>query len=639
VGEGLILCAEQSLDAGQLDEALRLYDHVRRASVPPQRILEATRGAILARGSEGVPLLLETLRSPDRDTFDMGLRAARELSGQQTTEALAAELNRTPPDRQSVLLLALADRSDDAVAPAVFNAARGGSKALRLAAIGALERKENSASVPVLLEAATDSDTDVARAAKGVLGRFPGKDLDTAIVARLPQASGEIREVLVELAGQRRVAAALPELFRAAKDTDPELRSASVSALGETVTVDDLGALADLLVAAPSEDDVAELQDALDAACTRLPDKDRCAESLLARLSTSPPPARGALLRVLGTVATPEALTAVRSSLNHSDEGVRDAAFRVLADWPEASALPALMEVLRSTTDDTRRTLALRGAVRLLSAGERPTSQSVTTYEELLSRARRVDDRRLVLSGIGTVADPAALRIIEPLLGENAVRKEAEFALLNIAGNVAGFAPAEARAVAAKLQTDSQDAATRERAAQVLQRIEKLEGFITAWAVAGPYALESGEGGSLFNREFPPEQRDNPVDWRALPVSTQNNRPWMMDLLTVRSGGTHCAAYARTWVHSGKAQPARIEFGTDDGHKLWFNGEQVAQADRGGAAVEGEFRTPVTLREGWNAILLKVVQDTGPWEFCVRLRSPDGGKLEGLRVQPAPPKE
>ncbi len=89
-------------------------------------MLEATRGAILARRADGLPLLLEQLRSPDNARFGIGLRTARELPGRAVTEALAAELPHTSPERQSYLLLALGDRSDDAVLPAVVAAAGSG---------------------------------------------------------------------------------------------------------------------------------------------------------------------------------------------------------------------------------------------------------------------------------------------------------------------------------------------------------------------------------------------------------------------------------------------------------------------------------------------------------------------------------
>jgi hypothetical protein len=112
----------------------------------------------------------------------------------------------------------------------------------------------------------------------------------------------------------------------------------------------------------------------------------------------------------------------------------------------------------------------------------------------------------------------------------------------------------------------------------------------------------------------------------------------MLDLLAAL-GGENRAAYVRTWVYSDQERAARVEYGTDDGHRLWLNGKLVREANRGGAAVPGDFKTEVQLRQGWNAVLLKVTQDTGPWEFCLRLRTPAGDKLDGLRIQSAPPAE
>ena len=638
VAEGMILCAERSAAAGENKDAVRLYEQVRRANLPQQRILEATRGAILARQNEGLPLLLETLRDTDPDMFSIGLRTARELPGRSVTEALATELTRAPAERQGAVLLALTDRTDDAVGPAVFRAVTQGSKSLRLVALGALERQANLASLPILLEAVTDTDRDVSKAAKTALGRLPGKNVDAALQVKLPQATGSARRPLVELAGQRRVTALVPELFKAAQDSDPELRSAGLQALGETVSLGDLGKLAQLLVQTSSEDDIPDAEGALDAACARLSDKNAASEPLLARLPAASPATRCALLRVLGTVGTPNALNAVRGSLNHSDASVRDAAFRVLADWPDAAALPALIDFIRTTQQDTQRTLALRGAVRLLGQGDAPAPQTLNTYRELLALAGRVDDRKLILSGIGAVPDPASIALVEPLLSDATVRKEAESALLSIAGGLVGSSPTTAKSLASRLQQGSSDAATRDRATQLLQGLEKVEDFMTAWQFAGAYRLATGESGSLFAREFPPEKGDDSVTWRPLSVGVQAAKPWMMDLLATRTGETQCAGYARTWIYSEQAQPARIEFGTDDGHKLWLNGERIAQADRGGSAVPGEFKTIVSLRQGWNELLLKVVQDTGPWEFCLRLRSPGGDKLGGLRVQATPPK-
>ncbi|MEI2724766.1 MAG: hypothetical protein V9H26_14855 [Verrucomicrobiota bacterium] len=65
---------------------------------------------------------------------------------------------------------------------------------------------------------------------------------------------------------------------------------------------------------------------------------------------------------------------------------MRDTAVRVLADWSEAPALPALFEVFRTTTDETHRFLALRGCVRLLELSGQSRPEKVKAYGEMMTR-------------------------------------------------------------------------------------------------------------------------------------------------------------------------------------------------------------------------------------------------------------
>jgi HEAT repeat protein len=51
---GCVLCAEQLLASGKGAQAAALCDRVRNSDVPKQRQLEAIRGAILARGPDGL---------------------------------------------------------------------------------------------------------------------------------------------------------------------------------------------------------------------------------------------------------------------------------------------------------------------------------------------------------------------------------------------------------------------------------------------------------------------------------------------------------------------------------------------------------------------------------------------------------
>ncbi len=428
VARGCVLCAEGFLADKQTSRAIELYERVRTARVSKPRILEATRGAILARGRDGLPLWIETLRSSDRDTFRLGLSLARELPGLAVSDALAAEMRTAPPERRSLLLMALADRNDAAGWPIVRNTAAAGEKSLRLVAIQAIGRLANPAGAPVLLDAAADPDNEIAEAARTALGALPTDVVNQEIAARLPRASGPARPVLIRLAGERQITAALPELIRAARDSTPAIRSAAIKALGETIEAKDLNALTDLLTGATAPEDLDAIQDALESACTRIRDKDACAERLVPLLSSAAPPARRALLQALGAVGTPAALQAVKGTLQDNDDAVRDTALRVIAAWPEPAALPTLLELYRSTQHDAHRALVLRGCVRLLETDPRPAAEKVALYRDLLAGTQRAADRKVILSGLANVADPGALELVQPLLDDPEVRAEAGLA-------------------------------------------------------------------------------------------------------------------------------------------------------------------------------------------------------------------
>ncbi len=112
---------------------------------------------------------------------------ARELPGRETTDALLAELSKASPERQGLLILALADRGDAAALPAVLQAAKGGPEQVRGVAIRVLRRLGNAACVPALLDAATDANEEISQTALTVLADMPGADVDNDLAARLPR--------------------------------------------------------------------------------------------------------------------------------------------------------------------------------------------------------------------------------------------------------------------------------------------------------------------------------------------------------------------------------------------------------------------------------------------------------------------
>jgi HEAT repeat protein len=438
VAEGCILCAERSLAEGKAEDAMKLYDAVRQAEVPETRRLEATRGAILARGTAGKALLVEELRSADRHRFNLALRVARELAGPEVTEALAAEAGRLPADRQAWLILALADRGDSKALPAVLAAAKGGPPNVRVAAMGAMERFGDASCVPVLLDGAVEGDPEIAQAAKVALLRLPGGNVDADLAARLPRASGGARLVLIELSGQRRIEAALPTLVQCAGDADASVRRAAVAAIGAVGGGREVPHLVRVLGNVSNPEEHAAVETALLAISAR--GGAACAGDLAPLVRSEKPALRAIALRALACAGGKEALAAVVAAQRDRDETVQDEAVRTLSAWhfrwpQDAAAAEPLLVLARSSRKPLHQTLALRGYLQYLrGAANLGDTERLAKVTEVLPLASRPEEKRLAIAVLGTIATADALEKLVAFTDEPATAEEACAAIVSLAG-------------------------------------------------------------------------------------------------------------------------------------------------------------------------------------------------------------
>jgi len=432
VAEGCILCAERLMADGKTKEAIEIYDEVRKAEVPKQRVLEATRGAILARGPEGIPVLVEQLRSKDLELFRIGLSTARELKGPEVGKALVSEVAASTPDRGALLLVAFADRTDSVVSPPVIELAKNGTKEVRIAAIGVVGRLGNSSSLPALIEIASEPDSEIAGAAKSALAALPGESTNADILARLSSAEGKSLATLIELVGLRRIDAT-PILLKALDDRSYAVRSAALAALGETVGVKDLSLLIAQVVAPKNSADAAVAQKALRAACVRMPEREECATELAAAMSRAPAAARPVLLEVLGAVGGEKSLATIGAAVKGSDEKLQDTGSRILGEWMTLDAAPVLLDLAKNAPSDKYQVRALRGYLRLARQFATSDEQRAEMCQKALEASSRPTEQKLVISALERFPSPAALAVAMkarqiPALKEDATRA----ALVNI---------------------------------------------------------------------------------------------------------------------------------------------------------------------------------------------------------------
>lgn len=394
VAEGLILCGESFLAKGDAAEATKIYDEVRAAEVPRQRMLEATRGAILARGQAGVPLLVEQLRSTDKGLFQIGLSTAREFPGNQVDAALATELDTAPPERASLVVVAMADRKDTVNLPAVLKAASRGAKPVRLAALAALGRVGDASCLVALLDAAVDADADLAKTAKVSIADLKGQAVDKEIASRLAQAEGKTLPVLIDLVGQRRIEAT-DALLKALKHTDPAVRRATLTALGSTITDKHLSVLVAQVMTPADSESAPVAQAALKAAAVRMPDREACAAELATAFGRAPTGTKIVLLETIAAVGGTKALAAVGAAGKSADTTLQDASTRLLGEWTTIDAAPVLLDLSKSGGNYQGR--ALRGYIRIARQFTMTEPQRIEMCKSAMDAARQPAEQKLVI--------------------------------------------------------------------------------------------------------------------------------------------------------------------------------------------------------------------------------------------------
>ncbi len=456
IAEGCILCAERLMAEGEKDRAAKIYDEVRKADVPKQRAREATRGAIIARGERGIPLLVEQLKSKDKQSFALGLTVARQLKGSEVVDALTQQLASAPADRAALMVIALGDRDDAHLPPAVLNAAAGGDEQVRLAAIGVVGRKGDASSIPTLLEAATDSRAELSQAAKTALAELPGSKVNAELTRRLASAKGKSLKVLIELVGQRRMNA-VPELVTAMDDSDPQIRSAALTALGETVGPDELGVLIGQLTNAKNVDDATNAEKALQAACIRMHDREATAAKLAIAIDSASPSAQASMIRILGAMGGPKALATIASVVKQGNLQLVDVGTRALGEWMTVDAAPVLLDISKNSSSDKYGVRALRGYLRLARQLKLADDQRLDMCRQALAVAQRDEEKALVLDALKRCPSTESIKLASSMIDDKQLQSHAVEAAVFIAEKIKDKDPAAAKEAARKaLKTNPQ---------------------------------------------------------------------------------------------------------------------------------------------------------------------------------------
>ncbi len=450
----------------------------------------------MATGDEAAwALIIKTLSSDDPKMWGTAAAFAREIPGTEATKALAAALAKLAPPAQVLLLGALAARSDAAALPAVLDAAKSAEESVRVAALAALGRLGDASCVPLLSATAAKGQGAEQGAARRGLQELRGKDVEPALIAAAGAGEAPMRVEAIRVLAARNTVAAVPMLLKAAEDADKAIRTEAMNALGVLADAKSLPALVKLLVEAKADDERANAEKAVVAACRRILDSEAATAPVLAALPGPNAPVRCALLRILAKVPSAKGLEALRAGAKDADAAAKDVAIRGLSDWPDAAPMPDLVAIARTAESPVHKVLALRGFIRMAALpSDRPAEQSVKLFADAMALAASPDDKKLVLAALADVNHKAALDLAMASLSDPALEVEAATAAVQIAKNVRKIDRDAAKAALQKVVEVCKTPAARQTAESALLVVDSALNIAPQGKATSPDGHESDGG-------------------------------------------------------------------------------------------------------------------------------------------------
>ena len=623
VQRSLLMCADNFLAANDPQAAAGLFDQLFKDPASDPIRVAAWSGLCRADSGANPERVKAALGGKDEPRLLAALKIVRELNDVATWRACSKDWDRLPAEAQTALIDA-GVRFGDEFLPTLLLASRSSSASVRQAVWLAAAKSSFPALIPSLATAAASGDASERPLAREALAMMAGDKIEKAILAEAKQADPAEQVELLVAIGDRGDAMAETLLMKNASGGPEPARLAAIESLGKLALPSTVPFLLNLALKTAPGGDIEPILQALGMVCRNGQSHEKAARLILDRVGKSSPQDRVRLLPLMAELGSPEALQATLVAAREKNPQIVKEAVRVLTQWPNASAATALLELADTASDSTLQVLALRGAIDGLSQETDPEAR-LAKLQRAMALAKRPEEKRQALGQIGQIPTLKTLEIMKQSMVDPTLVNEAALGALGIAEKLAKDHPQIVASVANEVLAHSQSP-------ELIKRAWTLRGkppgpFVTSWLAAGPFT-ESGASSALtlFDVVFAPEKEGAAVSWKPLSCTGT------ADLSSLFPGELNCVAYMKTTVSSPADLDGMLLLGSDDGLKVWLNGEVVHRANVDRGLVADQDVATIHLRKGPNELLLKVTQGGGGWAACARIVSRDGSTIPGLKT-------
>lgn len=154
------------------------------------------------------------------------------------------------------------------------------------------------------------------------------------------------------------------------------------------------------------------------------------------------------------------------------------------------------------------------------------------------------------------------------------------------------------------------------------------EGFIRNWLVLAPIPMFGESGAEEIHydlldgeaRILPKPDAEVTVGDEVLTWTPHQTSAYYIDFRQSfgSARGEHVNGYAVAYVHADVPMDVTLALGTNDQARAWLNGREVLVFEEARILTRDADRIPVSLVQGQNVLVLKVINEVNNWQAAAR---------------------
>ncbi|RKY07976.1 MAG: hypothetical protein DRP66_05530, partial [Planctomycetota bacterium] len=467
-------CADRLIDDGENEEALKIYRELYTGDIPQQIRSAALRGTVYSMPEKAGEIILEVIKIGHAEMQEVAFGLVGEVADERRIKAIADQLGELSATGQVQLITALANRGSAVAKDAVVAAVKSENADVRVAALKALAVLGDASTVELLACAAGSAVGAERLAARESLYSIRGPNVDKKILELIGAAEDAAKVELIRSISRRNIKGATATLLETATDSSTRVQLESYKALKAVAGPEDLAKLVELLCGVENRTVRSEAERTVAAIAAGVEDTCQKTGAVVAAFDAAgDATVKASLLMVLGRIGEDNSFLTVYMGLKDGDAKVKEAAIKALGEWPNSRPADALLEVAQNASEARQRILALRGYVKLASLDAKThPDKTVARFRKAMALAAGVNEQRLVLAGIGSVSEAAALNLAVEYIQDASLALEAQAATVRIAAAVVQDNPRAAKAALAKVLAVSKNEMIRSRAQTIIDQIK-----------------------------------------------------------------------------------------------------------------------------------------------------------------------